>query len=131
MQIKTSTATGVVPVTIMHIEGNIDSATYEAFAARADNLIENGTRNILMDLSETPFISSAGLRSLHGLVKKLDALHLDPNKKNNPGTQKSSHIKLFNLSEEIQTAFELSGFNMFIETYTDQEKAIASFQAQT
>ena len=43
------------------------------------------------------------------------------------GTYKSPHIKLLNLSQETYTAFTLSGFDMFIETYTDKATAIASF----
>ncbi len=138
MQITTSTETGTVPVTVMHVQGSIDSITYEDFTARANELIENGVRNILMDFSQTPFISSAGLRALHGILRKLQTLQsgsktseADINKKVGTGGYKSPHLKLLNLSQENQIAFELSGFNMFIETYTDREKAIASFQALT
>jgi len=136
VQITTSTEAGTVPITVMHIQGSIDSTTYEDFTAQANELIENGARNILMDFSQTPFISSAGLRALHGILRKLQTLQTNPktseadiNKKVSVGGYKSPHIKLLNLSQESQTAFELSGFNMFIETYTDREKALASFQA--
>jgi hypothetical protein len=43
------------------------------------------------------------------------------------GTYKSPHLKLLNLSPETRTAFETSGFDMYIETYTDMKTAIASF----
>jgi anti-anti-sigma regulatory factor len=43
------------------------------------------------------------------------------------GTYKSPHLKLLNLSKETKTTFEMSGFDMFIETYDDRKKAIASF----
>src|SRR5260221_8483583 len=122
----------------MHVQGSIDSITYENFTTRANELIENAVRNILMDFSQTPFISSAGLRDLHGILRKLQTLQpgsktseADINKKVGTGGYKSPHLKLLNLSQENQIAFELSGFNMFIETYTDREKAIASFQALT
>lgn len=118
----------------MQIIGNIDSTTYQAFTGNANNLIQGGARHILVDLSESAFISSAGLRAIHSLVKKLHTLNPDTNlseaeyrKKIGAGTYKSPHIKLLNLSQETYTAFTLSGFDMFIETYTDKATAIASF----
>lgn len=134
MEIITSIENGSVPVTVMQIIGNIDSTTYQAFTDHANALIQNGTRHILVDLSESAFISSAGLRAIHGLVKKLRTLNPDTNlseteykQRIGAGTYKSPHIKLLNLSQETYTAFTLSGFDMFIETYTDKATAIASF----
>lgn len=134
MEIITSIENGSIPVTVMQIIGNIDSTTYQAFTGNANNLIQGGARHILVDLSESAFISSAGLRAIHSLVKKLHTLNPDTNlseaeyrKKIGAGTYKSPHIKLLNLSQETYTAFTLSGFDMFIETYTDRATAIASF----
>lgn len=136
MEIKVLTENGRVPVTIMHIDGNIDSSTYEAFTAKANELIKGGARYILVDLSHVAFISSAGLRSLHGIFNQLRTLHPDTNLSEEAikkgiaaGTYKSPHLKLLNLSKDAQTAFTLSGFDMYIETYTDKAKAIASFSA--
>jgi anti-anti-sigma factor len=134
MEIKVSTEYGRVPVTIMHIDGNIDSSTYEIFRARADELIQSGARFILVDLSHTPFVSSAGLRALHSIFNTLRSLQPDSNlddqqikKGISDGTYKSPHLKILNLSKETKTAFQVSGFDMFIETYTDRQTAIASF----
>ena len=60
MDIKTFTEKGQVTVTVMHVDGNIDSSTYEAFQAKADELIKNGAQYILVDLTHTDFVSSAG-----------------------------------------------------------------------
>jgi len=136
VEIKASVENGKVPVTVMHVTGNIDSATHEAFAAKADELIQNGARHILVDLSQTASISSAGLRALHIIIKRLRALYPDIDlseaeykKRISTGAYKSPHIKLLNLSEEAKIAFTLSGFDMFIETYTNLSTAIASFQS--
>lgn len=134
MEIKVSTEHARVPVTVMHVDGNIDSSTHEIFKARADELIHSGARYILVDLSHVPFVSSAGLRALHSIFNALRSLQPDSNLSDEQvrrgisnGTYKSPHLKLLNLSKETQTAFELSGFDMFIETYTDRKTAIASF----
>ncbi len=134
MDIKVFTENGRVPVTVMHVDGNIDAQTYQQFQSKAEELINDGTRYLLIDLSHSPFVSSAGLRALHQIFNDLRAR--DPE---NPvseeevrrgisaGTYKSPHLKLLNLSRETRTAFELSGFDMFIETFDNKEKAIASF----
>jgi hypothetical protein len=134
MEIKVSTENGRVPITIMHVDGNLDSSSYTAFEARADELVKGGARYILVDLAHAPFVSSAGLRALHGLFNELRTLHPDANlseaelrKGISAGTYKSPHLKLLNLSKEAQTAFEMAGFDMYIEIFTDLKSAIASF----
>ena len=134
MEIITSIENGRVPVTVMQIIGNIDSTTYDAFTLKANELIHDGAHHILVDLSQSPFISSAGLRTIHGLVKKLRTLNSDTDlseaeykKRISTGAYKSPHIKLLNLSQETYTAFTLSGLDMVIETYTDKATALASF----
>lgn len=134
MEIKVSTENGRVPITVMHVDGNIDSSTYEGFQSKAIELIKSGVRHILVDLSHAPFVSSAGLRALHQIFNDLRAVQPDSDlseeeikKGISTGTYKSPHLKLLNLSKETRTAFDLSGFDMYIETYTDLKTAIASF----
>ena len=134
MNFKVSTENGRVPVTILHVDGNIDSATYREFESKVDELIAGGTRHLLVDLSHMAFISSAGLRALHGIFNKLRAIHPDENlseeelrKGISSGTYKSPHLKLLNLSKDARAAFEMGGFDMYIETFTDKKKAISSF----
>jgi anti-anti-sigma factor len=135
MDIQVSTANEHVPVAVMHVNGNIDALSYEQFQSKADELIEGGARHLLVDLSNCPFISSAGLRALHHIFNKLRAMDTDNQKSEeevrrgiSAGTYKSPNLKLLKLSKESKSAFELSGFDMFIETFDDEQTAIASFQ---
>jgi anti-anti-sigma factor len=134
MDIKVSTENGRVPVTVIHADGNIDSSTYEAFQKKVDELISGGAHYLLIDLSHVSFISSAGLRALHVIFNQLRALHPDANLSDEEmrrgiraGTYKSPHLKLLNLSAGARGAFEMAGFDMYIETFTDLKTAIASF----
>jgi anti-anti-sigma factor len=134
MEIKISTENGRVPVTVLHVDGNIDSSTYQTFQSKADELIKGGAQYILIDLSHAPYVSSAGFRALHQLFNQLRSLDPTSNpgeeevkKGISAGTYKSPHLKLLNLSKETRTTFEMSGFDMFIETYDDRKTAIASF----
>lgn len=134
METKVFTESGRVPVTVIHVDGNIDSGTYEQFLARANELIKSGVRHILVDLSHSKFVSSAGLRAVHDIFNQLRGFDLDSNlsdeevkKGISAGTYKSPHLKLLNLSPEARVAFETAGFDMFIETFTDMKTAVASF----
>ena len=61
MEIKVSTENGRVPITLVHVDGNLDSASYGEFQKKAEELIKGGARHILVDLAHSPFVSSAGL----------------------------------------------------------------------
>jgi anti-anti-sigma factor len=134
MEIKVSTENGRVPVTVLHVDGNIDSSTYEQFKSTGKKLIDEGARYMLVDLSHAPFVSSAGLRALHTLFNQLRSKNPEADlsdeqmkKGISAGTYKSPHLKLLNLSPETKSAFETSGFDMYIDTFTDRNAAIASF----
>lgn len=134
MEIKVSIENGRVPVTVLHVDGNIDSSTYEKFQATAKKVIEEGARYILVDLSHAPFVSSAGLRALHTLFNELRLRNPETSLSDeqvkqgiSAGTYRSPHLKLLNLSPETATVFETSGFDMYIDTFTDRQTAIASF----
>jgi anti-anti-sigma factor len=132
MEITVSTGKGRVPVSILHVSGNIDSATNMAFEAKANELIKGGARHLLVDLTDVPYMSSAGLRALSAILNELRAVNSDVSEPDmlkgiNAGTYKSPHLKLLNLSKQTRTAFETAGFDMYIETFTDRDKAIASF----
>ncbi|HSB02808.1 MAG TPA: STAS domain-containing protein [Anaerolineales bacterium] len=134
MEIKVSTENGRVPVTVLHVDGNLDSSSYQNFQSMAKELIDKGARYILVDLAHAPFVSSAGLRALHTLFNELRSRDPDADlseeqmkKGISAGTYKSPHLKLLNLSPATKAAFETSGFDMYIDTFTDRKAAIASF----
>jgi anti-anti-sigma factor len=132
MEINLTMMNGRVPIQIMHVHGDIDSANYEAFEANASDLIKNGTQYILLDLANTTFIGSAGLRAIHSIYNQLRAAKPDMSEDEirkgiNSGTYKSPYLKILNLSTDTKKAFSLGGFDMYIETYNDLSTAIASF----
>jgi STAS domain-containing protein len=127
-----STENARVPVTVVHVEGNIDSASYEAFLSGVEEAINAGARHVLIDLSKVPFVSSAGLRALNILLNRLRALTPDVTDEEmrkgiNDGTYKSPHLKLLSPSRETSTTLDSSGFSMFIQEFRDLPTALASF----
>ncbi len=134
MEIKVSHENGRVPITILHIEGNLDSATHKSFQAKAEEIIQDGARHILVDLTNSAYVSSAGFRVLSQIFKELNAIHPDTNlndaemkKGISDGTYKYPYLKLLNLSEQTKTVFTTTGFDMYIEEYDDLKEALAAF----
>ena len=134
MDVKVFVERGSVPVTVMHVDGNLDSSTYSIFQAKADEVIKAGAHFILVDLEHAPYVSSAGMRALQRIYDKLRSLYPDSdvsredvNKGISAGTYKSPFLKLLNPSNETLKTFEISGFDMYIEIFTDKAEAIASF----
>jgi anti-anti-sigma factor len=131
MEITTTIEKARFPITIVHVNGDIDSTTSQAFQSKIEVDI-NGTRHILVNLANVPFISSAGLRAMHILFNQLRSLHKDADddalrKNMSAGMYKSPYLKVTNLSPKLKEIFELGGFDIYIEIHNDINNAISSF----
>jgi anti-anti-sigma factor len=132
LRIATDQAQGRVPVTIMRIEGSIDAASYQALQAAVDTVYAAGARHILFDLASVSYMSSAGLRLLHGITSRLaDQGSTGRETPTAPGETGSSfrspYVKLLNPSENIRRLLDVSGFASFLDIHTNLDTAIASF----
>lgn len=132
MEIAISQEQARVPVTVLHLTGNLDAASYEQLQSRANELIQVGTRNILLDLSGVPYMSSAGLRALNTIYKQLRD---DPGAEStaaltravSAGTYRSSHLKLANPSRRVAETLKMSGMDMILDIHRSLQEALASF----
>ena len=124
------------PVSIMQLKGSLDGTNYEHFITEAQKLYDAGTRNLILDMTELTFLSSAGLAALHRIARVFrgeDRTNMEEGwaairamgKDRDNGFQE--HIKLLNPNEKIQNVLDMVGFKAFFEIYTDIHPAIASF----
>lgn len=132
LEINSSTQNAKVPVTIINIKGDIDASNYDVFQTQAEQIISDGAKYLLLDLQGVEYMSSAGLRAIHGLFNKLRQIHQDANddqlrKQMSVGAYKSPYIKVANLSPKVKEAFELGGFETYLEVYDDLTSALNSF----
>ena len=132
LTIATETVQGRVPVTVFHLEGEIDSESYEQLQAQASEAFESGTRTLLLDMTKVPYISSAGIRSLHYIFNLLrqdiDSESDEAIRKGlRDGTFKSPHLKLLNPQPKVHQVLKSTGYDMFLEIYPDLRSAVNSF----
>jgi len=120
------------PVTIFHIVGDISAKTFSQLQTQAKEAHDSGVRNLLLDLSEVPYVSSAGLRAFHYMFKLLQGDSPQESdeavrKGLGDGTFKSLHFKLLKPTGHVLEVLKTSGYDMFLEIHDKQDKAIASF----
>jgi anti-anti-sigma factor len=136
MEITVSQEQGRVTVSVIHVTGHLDGQTYQSLIAEARKVVEAGTLNILLDLDDLTYISSAGLVSLHTIALMTRGEELpDPeqgwstlksmDRTRDGGLQK--HLKLLNPRPEITAVLEMVGFSSFFEVFTEKKAAIDSF----
>lgn len=130
MKIIVSQAQGRVPVTVFKITGPITSN--EELEEQARIAFEGGARNILLDLSEVPYIATYGLRALHYIYTLLRTNAPEESdeavrKGIGAGTFLSPHLKLLRPSPHAVEALKVAGYDMFLEIHHDYDKALGAF----
>ena len=132
MEIAVSHEQGRVPVTVLHIQGEIDVNSYEQLQAQAQAAVEAGARDVLLDLTKVTYISSSGLRALHHiftLVRTDSPAEGDSalSQGLRDGTWKSPHFKLLNPQLPVLEILKTTGFDMYLEIHLNFKDAVASF----
>lgn len=135
MELTVTKAQGKVPVSVIKIKGDLDASSYLELVKAAQELYDAGVQDLLLDMTDLAFMSSAGLASLHIITKlfrgeKSDTTdgwntfkEIDRNR--DSGLQK--HIKLFNPSADVDNVLDTVGFKQFFEVFTDFDAALQSF----
>lgn len=130
MEIRVSEQQGRIPVTVFHIKGEMTADTAAAFEAATAQAIQNGTRDLILDLTDVPFIGSFGIRSINkALVALYEANGLtDDDARRVLRTGGKAHfLKLLNPNREVLKVLELSGLDMLLEMHHDLNETLASF----
>ena len=68
MEITVSTQQGKVPVTVVQPHGDVDASNYAELVKKVETLHKDGVQDFLIDLSDVPYMSSAGLVALHSIA---------------------------------------------------------------
>ncbi|MEW6401116.1 MAG: STAS domain-containing protein [Chloroflexota bacterium] len=136
MEITVAQENGRVPVTVIGVSGQLDGQNFHELISRARELYQAGARDILLDLSDLTYLSSAGLVALHTLALLLRGEQLpdpeqgwaalksmDRSRMNGP----QEHIKLLNPRPEVQSVLDMVGFTAFFPVFTDRQQAVQSF----
>ena len=114
--IRVSQITGNVPVSVLHISGDVDASTHVDLDAEAATAIKQGATHILLDLTECSYMSSAGFRSIHKIHSAIQVGH-----------KGGSRIKLLKPSDEVKRLLKTMGFDAYVAVHDDLNEAIKAF----
>ncbi len=136
MQINFSKHESRVPVTVMKLTGNLDASNYADVIAKAQGMYDDGARDLLIDLSEVPYVSSAGLMSLHSVALVFGGFAVNSKESGRPAFRSINaqnektvrqHVKLLNPQSTVEQVLDVVGLKQFLDIHTDLETAIQSF----
>jgi len=108
MEISTRTEKHVV---VVSVKGKMDAASSTTFEKEVDSLIAGGSNALIVDFSDLNYISSAGVRSLLILAKKLEA--------------KQGKLSICSPKDIVLQVLKISGFIAILPVYESVESALA------
>jgi anti-anti-sigma factor len=106
---------GRVPVTVFRLRERIHLGNFAELESLVKQAYENGTRDAVIDLSQTDSMTSIGLRALiviHRVLSQAD---------------QGKHLKIAGATTVIRELMQVTGVSQFIEVYETVEEAVASF----
>jgi anti-anti-sigma factor len=100
-------------IAVVVVSETVDALTAPELTRTLSKEISDGHSNLVVDLTQVEFMSSAGLRTLLGAVKE---------SRTNGGDLRIASIK-----PGIDKVLKMSGFNNVAKVFSSQLEAVASF----
>jgi len=136
MQINVSTQQGRVLITILQLNGELDASNYTEPIQQAQALFDGGTRNVIIDLSNVPYMSSAGLMAMHTMALIFSGAQPPNTQSGRPSFRAvdpkrdqvvREHVKLLSPQPQVDQVLEVVGLKHFFEIFSDLDTAVKSF----
>jgi len=131
MEITISIHEANEPVAVMGIKGKVDASNFVEIVNKAQELYKNPARNLILDLSEVPFISSAGLVAIHNISLLYGGGQQEVENNENPDFTHNANarkrVKLLSPQPGVDQTLETAGLKLFFKVFTDLESALKSF----
>ena len=112
--VKISQAQGRIPVTIFQLQDRVNLGNFAEFEEAAKDAHDSGTRDMVLDLSQTVSLTSIGIRAIVIIHKMLS-------------TDGAKHLKIANPMPYIREMLDIAGVTQYIEIYDSVDEAVASF----
>ncbi|MBM4426308.1 MAG: STAS domain-containing protein [Chloroflexi bacterium] len=123
-------------VTIMHILGDVDSSSYTDVINKAQEAYDGGIRNLLIDLSKVPYVSSAGLMAFHTVARIFAGQPVQAKDGSRPSFRAINmqqdgsareRVKLLSPQVAVEQVLDMVGLSAFFSIFGDLDTAVRSF----
>ena len=112
MEIKTEALKRCELVTV---SGRVDSSTAPELESVLLGIVQSGRKNVVVNMKETTFVSSAGLKAL--LAAQMKVRKMRP----------SGVVVVSEIKPEVKESFDLVGFDRLFKFYPEDLQAVGSF----
>lgn len=96
-------------VALVHVNGRLDQSQIVELEAVLTRLLEDGRAAIIVNLSQTTYINSGGLRCLVSAWRK--------------ARQQNGDLVLYGLNERLQAMFAMVGFDKVFQLHSNLKAA--------
>lgn len=101
-------------VRIVDFTGRLDTGTSPAAESVITKLLESGHNKLIINLAETEWVSSSGLRVLLVAAKRLSVIN--------------GKLIICQTNEVVNEALEISGFSTILDIRNSEEDALSELQ---
>ncbi|MBM4423747.1 MAG: STAS domain-containing protein [Chloroflexi bacterium] len=100
-------------VSVMTVKGRVDSDTAPKLEDKLKKLVDNEKTQIVLDLKDVEYMSSAGLRAMVSTLKAVKRINGD--------------LRLCTPSPRVAEVLRLAGLTSIFNIYPSQNDAVGSF----
>ena len=100
-------------VQLFEIVVRVDSTNASELGTAMDRAADEGRNHIVLDLGGVEYMSSAGLREMVRVLKRVK--------------RSGGDLRIANPSERVREVLELAGLDTIFEIYSTQVEAVGSF----
>jgi len=115
--VTVSQARGRITITVLQLQDRVNLGNTSELEQAAREAITAGARDMLIDLSKAPSLTSAGIRAILVIHKMLAAAGMD----------KARHLKLVSPTPYVKDVLQVAGLLDYIEVFANLDEAVASF----
>jgi anti-sigma B factor antagonist len=103
---------GVDNVTLVEVEGRIDSMNANQLGEALAGAIDDGGVQIVLDLAGVDYMSSAGLREIVNALKKV---------------KPSGDVRIARPTDRVREVLDMAGLSTILQIFSSQNDALASY----
>lgn len=97
---------------ILRPEGRLDAISSPQLETALNRILDEKQTRILIDFNKIDYLSSAGMRLLLSMTKRLKT--------------KGGGLGLFSIHEDVMEIIRMAGFEHILSIYHDEKQALAS-----
>ena len=101
-------------VHVVKLDGRLDASTTPVVEKKLAGLIEVSSK-IAIDFTNVDYLSSAGMRLLLSLTKKMDA--------------KGGQAAFFGMDEDVLEIIRMAGFERILKIFNTKDEALKTFKS--